>query len=456
MTPKPIPTTATATAPSRPAARPRFAPRFTCFGNRGRNSRGMWLIARRSLRHHALSTVVTVLSVALAAGLVMAVASIERQSRDAFLGGNIGFDGVLGARGSELQLVLNTVYHLETSPGNIPWSRYQRIKADPRISLAIPYALGDNYFGYRIVGTTSDLFTTYKFRDDTKYRVRPGGRFFDDMRREAIVGHVVAQHLNLDIGDVFQPFCGLDFDPGKQHTEEYVIVGVLEPTNSPNDRVIWIPIEGVFRMDGHVLGQTSGQEYRAKPGEPIPDEYKEVSAVMVKVRTPQAGFQLYNEYNRRGTVATFAYPIASSMADLFGKIGWIAGVLQLLAWLVAIVAAASILASLTNSMNERRREFAILRALGARRKQVFGAIILEAGAIAFLGTVFGYLVGFGIVAGAAAVIRGQTGVVLDVFAFNDVHWIAPLAMLGLGIVAGVIPAIKAYRTDVASNLAPLS
>src|SRR5205085_7479680 len=118
-------------------------PRMTRFG--------LMLLVRRSLRQHALSSVVTCVSVALAAGLTMAVFAINRQTYDAFTGGEAGFDAVLGARGSQLQLVLNTVFHLETSPGNIPWSMYTAIAAHPRVTLAIPYAVGDNYKGYRIV-----------------------------------------------------------------------------------------------------------------------------------------------------------------------------------------------------------------------------------------------------------------------------------------------------------------
>jgi putative ABC transport system permease protein len=119
------------------------------------------MIVLRSMRQHLLSTVVTVLSAALASGLVMSVFTVAEQSKSAFTGGDIGYDAVLGAKGSELQLVLNTVFHLETSPGNIPWSLYQEIKARPVVRYAIPYALGDNLYGYRIVGTTEEIHMVF-------------------------------------------------------------------------------------------------------------------------------------------------------------------------------------------------------------------------------------------------------------------------------------------------------
>ncbi len=418
------------------------------------NASGIFLIARKSLAQHRLSTIITVLSVALAAGLVMAVFSIRDQTYDAFTGGPTGFDAVLGARGSQLQLVLNTVFHLETSPGNIPWEMYDAIKRDPNVALAVPYAVGDNYRGYRIVGTEKSLFTDLEYRKGQKFTLAEG-KLFDPEKREAIVGSYVADKTGLKVGSKFNPFHGLVFDERQKHSEEYTVSGVLEPTNSPSDRVIWIPIDEFYRISGHVL-RGGGDTYEPRAGEEIPDRYKEVSAVMLKLKNPQAGFLLDQTINRQGTAATLAWPIGRVMAELFGKIGWVNKVLSLVAYLVVLVAAGSILASIYNTMNERRREFAILRALGARRRTVFTAIILESASIAAIGAALGYAVYALILLGASVVIRAETGVVLDVLKPGPALLAAPLAMIALGILAGIIPAIKAYSTDVASNLAPQS
>ena len=415
---------------------------------------GVFLIARKSLAQHWLSTVITVLSVALAAGLVMAVFSIRDQTYDAFTGGPTGFDAVLGARGSQLQLVLNTVFHLETSPGNIPWEMYDAIKRDPNVVLAVPYAVGDNYRGYRIVGTEKSLFTDLEYGKGHKFTFAEG-KLFDPEKREAVVGSYVADKTGLKVGSKFNPFHGLVFDEGQKHAEEYTVSGVLEPTNSPSDRVIWIPIDEFYRISGHML-RGGGGTYEPRAGEEIPDRYKEVSAIMLKLRNPQAGFLLDQTINRQGTAATLAWPIGRVMAELFGKIGWVNKVLSLVAYLVVLVAAGSILASIYNTMNERRREFAILRALGARRRTVFAAIILESASIAAIGAALGYAVYALILAVASVVIRAETGVVLDVMRPGPVLLAAPLAMIALGILAGVIPALKAYSTDVASNLTPQS
>jgi putative ABC transport system permease protein len=409
------------------------------------------LIALRSLRQHALSTVVTALSVALALGLLMTVVVVQTESVRAFTGGSTAFDAVLGARGSALQLVLNTVFHLETSPGNVPWSLYEAIRRDPRVTLAVPYAVGDSYRGFRIVGTTDEIFGRIEVRPGEALRVSAGGRAFDPARREAVIGALVAERTGLAVGVVFHPAHGVA-EEGHEHEEDYVVTGVLAPSNTPADRVIWIPIEGIFRMGGHVL-RGGGAEFQAEAGEAIPDEHKEVSAVMLKLRSPQDGFTLSQQVNRQGTLATLAWPIGRVMADLFEKIGWMHRVLELVAVLVALVAAASILASVHNTIHERRREFAILRALGARRRTIFGVILFETTAIAGLGCVIAFGVHAVLMAAIAASLRDAVGVMIDPLALHAVHLWGPIGMLVLGAAAGVLPAVRAYMTNVAESLA---
>lgn len=415
----------------------------------------LFLIVRRSLRQHALSTFVTALAIALAAGLVMSVFAIQKQTYAAFTGGDIGFDAVLGARGSQLQLVLNTVFHLETSPGNIPFSVYREIAANPQVSLAIPYAVGDNYQGFRIVGTSEEIFTRFEYRRGRKFEAQAGGRFFNSSAKEAVIGSFAARETNLKVGDVIQPYHGLIYDEKNKHNDDYTVVGILEPTNSPSDRVVWIPLEGIYRMSGHVL-RGAGENYKASEGVEIPDEAKEVSAVLLKFKSPQAGMSFDQLINKQGKAATLAYPIGRTMAELFDKLGWINRVLELVAYLVVVVAAFSILASIYNSINERRREFAILRALGASRGTVFAVILLESVTIAAAGTLLGYFVFAIIMLVTRYIVREQTGVFLDVFRFDPTLIYTPILMIAVGAIAGILPAFKAYRTDVAENLTPAS
>ena len=305
------------------------------------------------------------------------------------------------------------------------------------------------------MGTTGDIFTQFQYQLGKHLEVDSGGRVFDPQQKEAVIGSFVARKLGLKVGSTFKPYHGLYFDPSMQHEEVFQIVGVLKPTNTPSDRVIWIPIDDVYRMKGHVLRGT-GKEYTAKEGVEIPDASKEVSAVMLKFHSPQAGFMLDQTINRQGKVATLAWPIGKVMAELFDKMGWVTKILTLVAYLVMLVAAASILSSLYNSLNERRREFAILRSLGAKRSTVFSAIVLEAGAIAGMGSALGYGIYLAIFSVAAFVVREQTGVVLDVVQFHPSLLLVPVGMTVWGALSGLLPAFKAYSTDVVRNLDPLS
>jgi putative ABC transport system permease protein len=392
-------------------------------------------IVRKSLRQHALSTSITSLSIALACGLLLSIWVIKEQAHSTFTQIDAGFDAVLGARSSKLQLVLNAIFHLEASPANIEWNDYLAIKKNPAVALAVPIGMGDNYRGYRVVGTLPEMFTHTEYAPGKKYIVRKPGRVFDPGLREAIVGSFAARQLGLTRGSLFHPYHGLSFDEKEQHAEEYVVVGILEPSNTPADRVIWIPLEGVQKMSGH-SEQAAAQ----------------VSAVLVKLRSPMAGRTLELQYNREGTRLTFAWPIGATISELLNKVGWFQNILGWVAILVALVATGSVMASIYNSMNERRRQIAIMRALGARRTTVFFTILLEAVAITIIGIAIGFAFYFVIVGIAGQIIRRETGVVLDPFAWNAVMLWAPVGLAALGALAGIIPAWKAYQTDVANHL----
>lgn len=397
------------------------------------------LIVFRSLRQHALSSVITALCISLAGGLLMSVWVVKEQSFAIFTGMNAGFDAVLGARGSKLQLILNAIFHLESSPGNLAWSDYQEIKRDPAVDLAMPIAVGDNYLGYRLVGTLPEVLTNADFTPGKKLSFEPGGEIFEKDRQEAVVGSFAARKLGLKLGDAFHPYHGLIFNEKDQHSETYLVSGILEPSNTPADKVIWIPLAGIQNMAGH-----------------NPDTVSDISAVLVKLKTgnPTSGFRLDQKYNKLGNRLTFAWPISTVVAELFNKINWFDQLLALIAYLVALMAAASILASIYNSMNERRRDIAILRALGARRGTIFGVLIGEAIAISTAGMAFAFFIHLVIMIIATGLIRSQTGVVLDPLKLHPVMLWAPATLIALGALAGMIPAIKGYRIEVAENLTP--
>jgi putative ABC transport system permease protein len=306
------------------------------------------------------------------------------------------------------------------------------------VKLAIPIAVGDNLRGYRIVGTIPEFFTDVEYTPGRHFALS-AGKLFDPSAKEAVVGSFAARKLGLAVGDTFHPFHGLIYDARNQHAETFLVTGILAPSNTPADKVVWIPIHGLQTMSGH-----------------DPRAATDVSAVLVQLRSPSAGFMLDIMYNKQGNRLTFAYPIGAIMAELFQRIGWFDKVLALVAYLVAIVSAAGVLVAIYNSMASRRRDIAILRALGAGRLFLFGAIVLEATAIGAIGMALSFAAYAGIVSAVAVIIQDQTGVLIETFAYSPVMLWAPAGMIALCAVCGLLPAWKAYRTDVAENLAPIS
>ena len=165
-------------------------------------------IIYRSLRQHAFTTIIAAGSIALACGLAMAVWIVKAQAEDAFARVNAGFDAVLGARGSKLQLVLNAIFHLEASPGNIRWSDYEQIAKHRAVANAVPIAVGDNFRGLRLVGTTIEKLAAVEFTPGRKLALAEGV-FFEGDAHEAVLGSFAARRLGLGVGDTFHPHHGL-------------------------------------------------------------------------------------------------------------------------------------------------------------------------------------------------------------------------------------------------------
>ncbi len=209
-----------------------------------------------------------------------------------------------------------------------------------------------------------------EIRQGELFAIETGGKPFETGTRQAVIGSYAARKTGLKVGHTFNAYHGLYYDESKKHDEAFVVAGVLKPTNTPSDKVIWIPIDAVYRMKGHVL-RGSDANYTPEANVAIPNEHKEVSVVMLKFNDPLAGLQLEQTINRQGTVATLAFPIANVTLELFEKLGWVNRVLELIAYLVVVVTGGSLLASIYNTMNERKREFAIFRALGARKSIIF-------------------------------------------------------------------------------------
>ena len=398
--------------------------------------RTILFLAQKGFRQHAFSSLLASLTIALAAGLFLSTFKIKEEAKKAFSNASGGFDAVLGARGSKLQLILNALFHLEASPGNLSWEQYETILKTPGVREAFPIAVGDNYLGYRLVGTLPNLFSDHQWRPGENYTVQKGGRIFTDSAKEALVGSMVARKLNLKIGDRFHPYHGLTYKEESKHSDIYVVVGLLEATGTPADRVIWIPIKGIQLMEGHDASMAQS-----------------VSAVLLTLKGA-AGFSLDLKYNKQGDQATLAWPVASILGSFFNKLNWFEDVLSLVAYMVAFIGSMIIFSTLRSAMNERIREFAILRCLGASRRDVTFVVLAQSIMISFLGALGSLLFSFGIHSITARLIREQTGVVMEGIVIDQATITTFFALLLIGLLSGLLPALQAYRVNLSENLKP--
>jgi putative ABC transport system permease protein len=435
-------------------------------------------IVCKNMRQRALATCLTTLSVALGVALCAAILLIRQEMQKRFEQGAIGYEMVVGAKGSPLQLVLNTVFHLDISPGNIPWDLFTTLRDDRRVKLAIPFAVGDNYRGFRIVGTTDALFREFEFEPGRKFAFAQGGPFqfseealehaFEeaaerakaaaegktaephdhDRVSEAVLGSAVAAQTGLKLGNTFVASHGLqEAADEKVHGDvAWKVVGILAPTGTANDRAIFINLDSFYHIEGHEIRET---------GKPLDDDTTPpgmVSSIVLKLRTPVHALGLAREIND-SLNAMAAFP-ASEIRNLFQIVGNIDRVLLAQAILIVIVAGVAIAVSIYNSLSERRREIAILRALGARRRTIFAIVVWEAVAICLLGGVAGLLGGHAIVTLANVALQEASGFTVAAFRFQTVELLVLAGCVILGALSGFGPAARAYRTDVAENLAP--
>ncbi len=421
-------------------------------------------IAWRYLWSRPLVTLLTLAGVVLGSALICAVLTLRRESEKTFLAEAGLFDIVVGAKGSPLQLVLSSIYHLDIPTGNIAYTEYEAIAKDRQVRAAIPIGLGDNYRGYRIVGTTPEFFKLQKRGLGSQapvdlFSIAEGTLFQKDF--EAVLGSEVARLSGMGIGGTFAGAHGLVAVAGSAvHNEfPYRVVGVLASTGTSADRAVYTTLASVWKV--HDSEEASHAALFSEPemdDEPVDENFaffaqaaekqrvREVTAVLVQLHTAGRRLWFADEINT-GTNAMAAIPI-NEMLRLYRQIlAPMQRTLLAVAYLVVVVASLSILATLYQSAERRRRDIAILRALGARRFEVFALVLLESKLLAILGVAGGWLVGHGAIALMAQELRERTGLSIAPWTIDQSELLALGIVLAVGIVAGVVPAVLAYRRE---------
>lgn len=469
-------------------------------------------IAWRSVRQRALASSLTSFSMALGVLLVTAVLLVHGIVSKSFTdNSDLGYNMIAGAKGGKLQLVLNTTFYLSEPVENVPYTFYQEFltkdKQEQELELmspdkrgeltdgvyskntefAIPVCLGDYYQHFRVVGTLPKFFELFKKPDDDeelKYSFREGRNFhvWDEENGyfEAVVGSMVAQQTGLKIGDKIAASHG--GDPNDIHTDSpFTVVGILAPSGTPNDRAVFVNMEGFYLMSGHakveeteeVGANVTGSTISRK--QPLPIKQREVTAVLVRTSNPFAPIIIKNRVNE-GNVAQVVMPVME-ITSLFELIVQpIQTLLLVITVLICIVSGISILVSIYNSMNDRKREIAVMRALGARRRTVMGIVLSESIILSVGGGILGWMGAHFLLFCASPIVESRTGVQIGLFdlaplprtlevqlpsAIIENDWIGPLfslelvivpALILLAVLVGFLPAYTAYRTDVAEAL----
>jgi putative ABC transport system permease protein len=470
----------------------------------------------KQMRQRALSTWLTTLSVMLGVALAIAIMVLGRESENLFGQNDYGYDAIIGKKGSKLQLVLNTIYHMDVSPGNIPFSQYTNLLKPAEglpvppdnyfkyVKIAVPTVVGDTLNGqYRIVGTLPKFFgfddvTGAPLPPDEVMDYRPGeklqiadGHMFAKDKFEAVVGSDIPRLTGKGVGAIFQATHGTPVpgEPPDIHMQKWTVVGVLTPTHTAIDRVVYIPLTSFYTIAEHGAGliaqahlrngetpdtfdpdsdtdqphpigpdgmqHFSNYDYDTRSGvihlKLQPDIWA-ISAILVQSRGGDTEQSL--EYDLNNSTDVMAVNPASVMREFFDTFLKPTRLLLLLICsLVTVVAAVGILVSIYNSVSARLREIAILRALGATRNTVLTLICLEAGLVALLGAILGIIVGHLITGAGAVYMMRNFGENLD---YNSIELVyEALYVVGviiLAVFAGLVPALKAYRTPVATNL----
>jgi putative ABC transport system permease protein len=414
-------------------------------------------IVFKNLRQRTLSSALTSLSIGLGVAVVVAILTLQAQSRAAFSQSAVGYDLVVGPRGSSLQLVLVTVFHLDQLQSTIDYQLYKELSRDRRVRAAAPIAVGDTYKGHRLVATTPRLLTEFEVQAGMKYELA-AGRMFESseelvdhlmqesdhahshsgMKFEAVVGSIAANKTGLGVGSTFVATHGLD--EGKTHEEQWTVTGVLKPTGTPADRAIFINLESFAAIGDHMK---AASEEKGRKGR--------ISAVVLATKRGGAQSLRYDFQNRPEAMAVVP---GSEIYTLFELIGNVDKLLLAVSALVIIVAGVSILVSIYNSMSERKRPIAILRALGARRTTILSIILMEATSLCLIGGIAGLVAGHALAEAAGRALRSQAGVSISGWAFHPLEIAVIGGLLVLGVLVGLLPAMKAYRSDISTGLNP--
>jgi len=413
-------------------------------------------LALASAWNRRLSLGLTLLAVMLAATLLLSVERIRQAARDSFAQSVSGSDLIVGARTSPVQLVLYSVFRLGEATNNVDWGSYQKIAADPSIAWSVPLSLGDSHRGYPVLGTTADYFKHFLYGDRQPLRV-VNGAIFDGIF-DAVAGAEVAQRLGYRVGDQITLSHGDGGLPGMEHDDKpFTVVGILAPTGTPVDRTVHVSLAAIeaIHLDwiggapvpGFNIGAEVVQKFDLTP--------KSITAFLVGLHQRAEVFRIQRKINQFADEPLLAVMPGVALDQLWQTVGVVERALQAVSWLVLAVGLAGLMATMLAGIDQRRREMAILRSLGAGPRHILGLLLLESGIVSLLGSLFG-LAAVSLFAATGGDLLAGVGLAALPLAVSTAEMQLLGAVLVCGLLVGLVPAWRAYRLSLADGLIPRS
>jgi putative ABC transport system permease protein len=406
----------------------------------------LFLLVWNYLKAKPLNTALNIFLLSLGISVITVLLLFNNQVQEKIASNAKGIDLVVGAKGSPLQLILSSIFHIDFPTGNIKLSEAERIRKHRLVKKAIPLALGDSYIGYRIVGTNRSYVESYQAS------LAVGNWWSKNL--EVTLGATVAERTRLGIGDTFVSAHGLTTEGHAHEESHYVVTGIMARNNSVLDNLVLTNIKSIWKVHDQLLPADTADQggvYTLVPGLMTADSLREITALLIQYRNPLAVIQLprYINSNSKLQAAAPAY----ETARLFSILGVGVDVLRGFAAVLILISGLSIFIALYNSLKERRYDLAIMRSMGARKRLLFMAIICEGSLLSVLGSLLGLALGHGALWIFTLTVEASQKAGLQAFVFYPEEAWMLISSVALGIVCSLLPALQAYRTDIHKVLA---
>ncbi len=411
-------------------------------------------LAFKSILNRKFTVVLTVISIALSVALLLGIERLRTETHASFTNTISGTDLVVGARSGSIQLLLYSVFRIGNATNNISWESYQDISGHPKVAWSIPISLGDSHRGFRIMGTTPDYFKHYRYARAHKLNFTVGEPFADVY--DAVLGADVAEKLGYVIGEQIIVAHGAGkVNLFKHDNKPFNVVGILARTGTPLDRTVHVSLSGIEAIHIDWKGGNRpmpGMQIGARQAEQLDLTPKSITAMLVGLNSKLSTFKLQryiNEYQQESLLAILP---GVALQELWEMIGVAEKALLAISLLVVVVGFISMMTVIITSLNERRREMAILRSVGARPAHIFVLIMGESFTLTLMGTLLGLVLLYLLLFIAQPIIESRFGI------FIAIGWPASYELYMLGAVllsallVSLIPGYRAYRYSLADGM----